>query len=403
MRRARLIGATGGMLVGLSIFQGEFDFGVPQFRLLFAPLLVAFAASLALVLGRTLVGRGGALAAVVFFVALRGALALLVGPVLGQTTPHFPLYIVEGLLVEALALRMRPGSLRFGALAGIGIATLGVGAEWAWSQVWMPIPWPAHMLPSAVLLSLPVAVAGGTLGAFAASALRLRADVVVRPRAWAAAGASLVAVGAIVALLLQVGAPTGTRAEIALRTVHGNPDRTVAATIRFTPASSVRDPEWLTVTAWQGHGKLVVDRLRRLGDGLYTTTEPIPVSGSWKAMIRLQRGSDLAAIPLSLPADPAIPVVAVPASPHAVRAFQGDRQVLQRERRRDVPGWLWGAAGAIVLGCTLALLLVLGWGLVRLARIGGSDDTPHRASSTSAAGPPERGLARPREAVAGRR
>src|SRR6185436_11116490 len=57
LRRARMIGASGGMLAGLSIFQGEFDYGVPQFSMLFHPLLIAFAAALALVLARTLIGR----------------------------------------------------------------------------------------------------------------------------------------------------------------------------------------------------------------------------------------------------------------------------------------------------------------------------------------------------------
>ncbi|MGB2712398.1 MAG: hypothetical protein WBC33_12890, partial [Conexibacter sp.] len=165
LRRVRLIGTCGGILAGLSIFQGEFDFGVAQFRLLFHPVLIAFAASLALVLARTLVGRGGALAAVLFFLGLRGLLALLVGPVLGETTPHFALYLVEGLLVEALALRVKPGSFRFGALAGVQIATLGLLSEWAWSQAWMPLPWPAHLLPEAIALALPAAIAGGTLGA----------------------------------------------------------------------------------------------------------------------------------------------------------------------------------------------------------------------------------------------
>jgi hypothetical protein len=414
LRHARLVAASGGMLVGLSIFQGEFDFGVPQFRLLFAPLLIAFAASLALVLARALVGRGGALAAVAFFIALRGGLALLVGPVLGQTTPHFPLYLAEALIVETLALRVRPGSLRFGMLAGVGIATLGVGAEWAWSQVWMPLPWPAHVLPAAMLLALPVAIAGGTLGAFAASALRLRADV-VRPRAWLAAGASLVAVGAVVASLLPVSAPTRARAEIALRPLDGAArvalaggravgagDAHVAATIRFIPASAVRDPEWLTVTAWQGHGTLVVDRLRALGAGRYATTRPIPVGGSWKAMIRMQRGDALAAIPLALPADPAIPVAAAPPRAHVTRAFQLDRNVLQRERRKDVPGWLWGVAGLVVLGCTTTLLLVLGWGLVRLARIG-SGAHADRARPTDTTAAPRRPATPLRRAVAGRR
>jgi hypothetical protein len=391
LRRARMIGACGGMLAGLSIFQGEYDFGVPQFNQLFHPLTIAFAASLALVLARTLVGRGGALAAVVFFVGLRGLLALLVGPILGETLPHFPLYLAEGLLVEAIALKARPGSFRFGALAGVAIATAGVVAEWAWSQAWMPLPWPAHLLPAAILLALPVAVAGGTLGTFAASALRLDAALVARPRAWVAAGASLVTVAAVVAVLLPTTTPAGAQAQIALRTLNPGPHRTVAATIRFEPASAVRDANWLTITAWQGHDRLVVDRLRRLGDGVYASSRAIPVFGNWKAMIRLQRGRVLAAIPLSLPADPAIPVGAVHAVPISTRAFQPDRHVLQRERKQNVPGWLWGVAGLVVLGCTTLLLLLLGWGLVRLARIGGGDDA--RSATAHGAEIPPRALA----------
>ena len=108
LRHARVLGACGGLLIGLSVFQAEFDFGVPQFNLLFHPLLIAFAASLGLVVARTLIGRGGALAVVAFYLAIRGGLSLLTGPVLGETVPHFPLYVAEALLVEALALVVRP-------------------------------------------------------------------------------------------------------------------------------------------------------------------------------------------------------------------------------------------------------------------------------------------------------
>ncbi len=384
LRRMRVVATCGGMLAGLSIFQGEFDYGVPQFNQLFHPLLIAFAASLALVLARTLLGRGGALAAVAFFLVLRGALALLVGTGFGETVPHFPLYVAEALLVEALALAVGARgvrSFRFGALAGILIATLGVLAEYAWSHAWMPLPWAAHDLPEAIALALPVAVAGGVLGAFVAGGLRFDAALVGRPRAFVAAGASVLTVAAAVAFLLPTTAPTDARAQIALRTVDagggpGTASRTVAATIRFDPPSAVADAEWLTLTAWQGGDRLVVDRLRALGDGVYATTRPIPVGGSWKAMIRMNRGRDLAAIPVALPADAAIPVPAVPALATATRAFQPDRHVLQRERKQDVPGWLWGLAGLVVLGITSALLLVLGWGLVRLARRGSAGPPP---------------------------
>src|SRR5215213_1647082 len=385
LRHTRVLGACGGLLIGLSVFQAEFDFGVPQFNLLFHPLLIAFAASLGLVVARTLIGRGGALGVVAFYLAIRGGLSLLTGPVLGETVPHFPLYVAEALLVEALALVVRAGRFRFGALAGVLIGTLGVLAEYAWSHVWMPLPWPAHILPEAIALALPVAIAGGVLGTFVAGGLQLDAALVGRPRAWIAAGGSLVAVAAVVAFLLPSTAPSDAHAQIALRTVHagvGGDGKTVAATIRFDPPSAVADANWLTITAWQGGGRLVVDRLRSLGDGVYTTTQPIPVSGDWKAMIRFQRGRDLASIPVAMPADAAIPVPAVPALASATRAFEGDQQVLQRERRQDVPGWLWGVAGLVVLGITSALLLVLGWGLVRLARRGsGIDPSPAPAAS----------------------
>jgi hypothetical protein len=398
LRYARLIGACGGMLAGLSIFQGEFDFGVPQFSMLFHPLLIAFAGSLALVLARTLVGRGGALAAVAFFLVLRGALALLVGVGFGETIPHFPPYVIEGLLVEALAFGVKPGSFRFGALAGVLIATLGVLAEYAWSHVWMPLPWPAHILPEGIALALPVAIAGGLLGTFAAGGLRLDAALIGRPRAWAVAGGSLLAVAAVTAFLLPTTAPTDAHAQIALQTVHagsgpGDASRTVAATIRFDPPSAVTNANWLTLTAWQGGGRLVADRLRALGGGVYVTTRPIPIGGSWKAMIRFNRGRDLAAIPVGLPADAAIPVPAVPALAVATRAFQPDRHVLQRERRQDVPGWLWGVAGLVVLGITSALLLVLGWGLVRLARRGSAGPPPPESDAPAAAPAPQEAFA----------
>ena len=74
------------LLIGMSTFQGEFDFGVPQFRLVWHPVLLALAAGVALVAARIRLGRGGALAGALFFIALRGGLALLVGPVLGEQT-----------------------------------------------------------------------------------------------------------------------------------------------------------------------------------------------------------------------------------------------------------------------------------------------------------------------------
>ena len=117
VRRALLVG---GFLVALSTFQGEFDFGVPQFRQVLHPILIMLAAGIGLVTARIYLGRGGALQAVAGFVAIRGFLAIMVGGVWDQTLPHFPLYLVEALLVEAVfarAPRPLPGRHRSGARA----------------------------------------------------------------------------------------------------------------------------------------------------------------------------------------------------------------------------------------------------------------------------------------------
>src|SRR3954454_6917065 len=118
--QANRLALPGAFLLGLSTFQAEFDFGVPQFRFVFHPMLIMLAAGAALVAARIWLGRGAAFGAALFFIAMRGLMALIVGPVIGQATPHFPLYLVEALIVEAVALRVsarRP--VTFGAVCGV--------------------------------------------------------------------------------------------------------------------------------------------------------------------------------------------------------------------------------------------------------------------------------------------
>ena len=60
-RLMRRVSLPGAFLLGLSTFQAEFDFGVPQFRMVFQPMLVMLAAGVALVAARIWLGRGAAL------------------------------------------------------------------------------------------------------------------------------------------------------------------------------------------------------------------------------------------------------------------------------------------------------------------------------------------------------
>jgi hypothetical protein len=136
---------------------------------------------------------------------------------------------------------------------------------------------------------------------------------------------------------------------------------------RLDPSDAARDATWLQVTAWQGDG-LVVDRLVPDGAGGWRTTRAIPVDGDWKVQLRLQTGRAVLGAPIRLPADPAIPAAELPAAATSERAMVPDRTLLQRERKADVPGWLWGGASAVVLALALGLLGALAWGLGRVAR-----------------------------------
>jgi hypothetical protein len=357
---------AGGFLIGLSTFQGEFDFGVPQFQFVFQPALIMLAGSMALVAARLWAGRGGALMAAGLFIAVRGFVSLMVGPVLGETVPHFPLYLAEAGLVELAALataRQRP--LVFALLSGTLIGTIGLAAEWGWSHVWMPLPWPGALFPEAAIAGLVAALAGALIGGLIGAALA--SDRVSRPRfAGLALATASVAVAGLAGFGLHTSITTGQTARVTLTDVRSGPHRTVSARVELDPTAAGGNARWLNVTAWQGGG-FVLDRLVRTKDGVYHTTKPIPVYGNWKALLRLHGGSSLGALPIYLPRDDAIPAPGVPAPRKSfTRKFVSDRQILQREAKNAAP-WLSSVAYSLVLVLALALFAALAWGLRRLA------------------------------------
>jgi hypothetical protein len=385
----RTVALSGGLLVGLSTFQAEFDFGVPQFRLVFQPMLIMAAAAVGLVVARMYGGRGAAIGAVVFFLAMRGALALLIGPVFGETVPHFPLYVVEGIIVEVVALWVgtdRP--LRFGLWSGLGIGTLGLAAEWWWASTWMPLPWTSSLFPEGALLGFAAALAASLIGVWIGAHLTVEPGV-RRPALRGAAACGALALAAMTVFALYTPAELGPSARVALHDVAGA-GRQVQASIRLRPADAAEGAEWLNVTAWQGGDPLVVDLLERTGPGTYRTTRPIPVHGNWKAMIRLHEDDSLSALPIFLPRDPAIPVGEVPAPRSFTRPFRDEHRILQREQRGGSP-LVVAAAYSTVVGVALALLALLAWALHRLSFAGPRRPDRPPADSRMAPGAQPRG------------
>jgi hypothetical protein len=378
VRHLRVVWLPGGLLVGMSTWTGEFDFGVPQFQQIFHPLLIMLAAGLTLVMTRIWLGRGALFGAIGFFLICRVVLNLIVHDALGESLTHFPLYIVEALCVEGAALLVatrRP--LRFGLTAGALIGTVGLAAEWGWSHVWMPLPWSVEILPETIVLGLAMALAAATLGAWIGA--RLSADDLpyaetshIRPFAVVAA----LAIFAMLAFPLFTKSETDARADVVLTNVQSGAERTVMATITLTPRDAADHANWFTMTSWQGGGQLIADRLERVSEGVYRTTRPVPVHGNWKTMLRLQTGRAVLGLPVYAPEDRAIPVAGIAAPARFNRGFVSDHKLLQREAKTN-EAWITYAAYATVLGFALALLAMLAWGLHRVGTTAGTKrDTP---------------------------
>lgn len=359
MRVGLEIPIAGAFLIGMSALQAEFDYSVPQFRLLFHPVLLALCAGVALVPARIRLGKGGALSAVAFFLVVRAILSVVIGPGFDHTTLHFPLYLAEALLIEVIALRVSTDAqLTFGLWSGLAIGTLGVAAEWGWSHVWMSIPWPASLLPEASL-ALVAGLAGGALGGYIGRALS--APGATRERR-SGPFAAATAVGVLAVLVIPLPIATDVEGSLHVTVVEpGAPSSPIIAEV--SPRSVADDALWFNVTAWQGGGS-VLEPLEPIGDGRYRSG-PVPIDGDWKSLIRLHTGSSIMAVPVYLPEDPAIPADGVPADRQFTRELVPDKEILLREAK-STDAWLsW--LGYSILGVIVVFWIgILAWALVRM-------------------------------------
>ena len=358
MRRVSLPGA---FLLGLSTFQAEFDFGVPQFRMIFQPMLIMLAAGVALVAARIWLGRGAALGAALFFLAMRGLMALLVGPVLGEPLPHFPLFLVEAVLVELIALRVRRAAAarrwpRAPRSAPSGSPPSGAGRTSSCRCRGRPRWCPRACCSGSRWRSRARCV--GALDRRAAGATTGRRRCAPRPCS--------AAVVDLRADRLRAAAPAGDRAcagrlRSRRRRRHGN------AEVRVDPRDGADDADWLTATSWQGGG-LVVDRLRAVG------ARRLPHDRAAAARRRVEdddppahgrRADRAAGLPARRPGDPGRGRSRRAAARARVR--RRARSCSSASARRAA-GWLWATAYGAVLALALGFLALLAWGVHRVSR-----------------------------------
>jgi hypothetical protein len=317
-------------------------------------------------------GRGAALLAALFALTLRGGVALLVGPILAAPINWFPLYLGPAVVVELLALTplfKRP--IAFGAIAGLGVGTVGLWLESLWIGAVYHYPWPTSMWGEALAMAVPTAVLAGVCGALMGMVLTGQ-RLPSRAIGISAVAATVLVIGGAVANGLHIVVPDKDSATITLTDLPSPAgQRLVSADVQLTPPTMVSDhPEWLTILSWQGRMEnnrgLMIDRLDRVGPGHYRSTQPVPVWGSWKTLLRVQDGYTMTAVPIYEPADDAIPAAEVPALASSNRPFVHEITILQRERDQNAPQWLFTAGSIVVLIFTLIVIAALTWGAGRI-------------------------------------
>lgn len=292
--RAAQVVLVGFLLGALTDLQAEFGFGVPQFRLLFHPVVVALTGALVLVFARLLLGRGGAVKALVVYWVV-GGLALAVGLLEpDRTLARLPLYLVAALVVELVAARRWRSKLTAGAAAGLGVGTVGLAAEWTWSEVWMPIPWPQTLLPEAAVLAAAAGLAAGVIGARMAIAYRAAED---EARSTPPAAPRWPVVAAATTLIAVLAVPLSRSGIDAGATIVPYDTRPGSTRLRVAldPPDAARGADWFRVLAIHGGSTSQVE-LRSTGGGRFITRGRVPVGGERDAVLRLARGTTMASV-----------------------------------------------------------------------------------------------------------
>ena len=287
---------AGAVLEGLSAWQLEYDFGVSQWSTGAQVVLIALAASMALLAAREVIGRGGALLAVAVFLGLRGLGAIVTAQVWSLEVPRFPLYLAAAVAVEVVFLATRGRSPLVRALVGgAAVGTFGMAGEWLWSNVWGYHPWNTTLWPE-LGLALVVAVAVAPLAIGFGRVLAGR-PVAITGRVTAIC---LVVIGVAVAPTLQRTTPSDVQARVT-STPAG--DDLVDVTVEVSPVDAVVDADRFEVFQWQGGERTLLPLRATDVPGTYTTDAPVPIGGERKAFVLLVDGSDLGAVPIRFPAD----------------------------------------------------------------------------------------------------
>jgi len=350
------------------------------------PMMIAAAGAVALVAARLYGGAGVALYTAFFFVIVRGIVSFIVTDVFGEAHHVFPLYLGSAVIIELLAFsKLKDKPLAFGAVGGLLIGTVGSVIEKLWNDMVFQFPWPQDIWLESLAMTVPVALGMGLCGALFALGLQGRLPSANVGRVIVVG--SILVTAAAAANGLYATVPKDATASIATTQVGTEAEPEIMTTVSVQPADLVDDnPTWVQLTAWQGGTDdtkgVVTHQLTRTGKNTWESSQPVPVGGNWKTLLRVQDGRMLAGVPIFMPEDAPLNVKEVPAEPKFTRDFVPEIEILQRERDFDSPAWMWGVANLIVLLCSLAILAGISVAVARVSRrIGDHEGTQKESGS----------------------
>ncbi|MDQ3932071.1 MAG: hypothetical protein M3252_04435, partial [Actinomycetota bacterium] len=266
--------------------------------------------------------------ATAFYLLVRGAVGFMVAGALNHTFPRFPLYLGSALVVEAAAALVGTRRrLRFALVAGGLVGTVGLITELTWVSLAGYGPSSPVLLPKIAVLGPVAALAGAILGAGLGRAFP------PREQRMPIAGFALAGVALFGVLVYPLPRNVGQVGAVILL------DRTAGQAqveVRLDPPDGARNASVFAVSSWQGGGR-VTSPLDEVEPGRYLSSEPVPVGGRWKSVVVLNRGDEVMAAPVHLPADPQIGASAIPALPERQALFVRNTDLLLREARPGPP------------------------------------------------------------------
>ena len=333
------VALLGGLLCGLELYLAEYDWGVPLYRQVWQPLLLAAFAGLIFTAARAWAGPGQRARRVGRLRAHPRDGHPRAGHRRRVARPSMPLLLGSPRSASSCSRcgstrRRRDARLR-GRWRASCCGTVGFAAEYGWSQIAMPLPWTGALLPEGLIYAALAGVA--RRAARARSSPPRCAATCRRPRV-----ARVACIGAFALLIaVAIGAADkhvpDARAQIELTDVKSAPRPRGARHRPARPARRRRRRELAlhprlgraATTAWSTGSSAI-------GPGVYRSTKPIPLGGTWKVGLRLNRGRERGAVPMRLPVDRGLPNAeqTLPALHHGRRARARDARVGRRRAAR---------------------------------------------------------------------